>query len=86
MSDYRKRQLVYIKFWDHASGPSNDTAPIMCEVFGILKEENKLAYTVVSWICSGNLGDPNSDCYCILKSAVLTYRVLEVVNEDANEK
>lgn len=86
MFDYKEHKLVYIRFLDHAAGPADSTIPIPCEVFGILREENKDAYTVVSWVCDSNLRDSNSDAYCILKRVVLEYKVLEVKHEDANEK
>lgn len=71
------KPLVYCRFLDHASGPSNEVKPIVCEVFGILKKEDRDVYHIVSWICDFNLNDSNSDGYCILKSAVLEYREID---------
>jgi hypothetical protein len=83
---FRQHKLVYLRFLDHSAGPADTTQPIICEVFGILRDENKDAYMVASWICDTNLRDANTDIYCILKKVVLEYRVLEVQNEDANER
>jgi len=62
------------KFKDHCQGPADSTHPIDCEVIGVLREETKDAYYIISWVCNGNLSDPNSEVYCILKSCVISYK------------
>jgi hypothetical protein len=73
----KPHSLVYLKFWDHCMGTADSLAPIECEVFGILKGQDDLAYYVISWICEANLSDPDSEGYCILKSTVVKLKVLD---------
>jgi hypothetical protein len=73
---YKICPLVYIKFYDHVSGSADNIKPIVCEMFGILRSEDALCYTVCAWICEFNLSDPNTDAYCILKSTVLEFEYL----------
>ncbi len=77
------KPLVYLRYWDHAADNAQDVKPIICEVFGILKCEDDLCYTVVSWIANYNLDDYNSDGYAIIKSAVVEFRIINL-EEDRN--
>jgi hypothetical protein len=76
---YKKYQLVYLSFWDHSEAPANEPGAVKCEVFGVLKNEDDLCYYVCPWICDYDLGDSNTDMYCILKSTVLDYKRLKVI-------
>lgn len=83
---YKEFKVVHIRFWDHLSSNAKELEPCICETVGVLREETKLAYWIISWIYNSNLGDENSEGYCILKSTVLEYNQLEVSNEAKNER
>lgn len=71
-------KLVHITFLDHYMGPSNELpGPFICEAFGVLAEETKLHYKVVSWVGGGDVNDHNSEGYVILKSTVVEVRRLK---------
>jgi len=85
MSKYKpvwlsKYKLVWLRFLDHSSGSGDSHSLIPCEVFGILKHEDETTYTVCSWICDYDLSSPDTDAYCVIKSAVIEYKELEVSN------
>jgi len=76
MKLYRK-PVVHITFWDHTSGGIEYAKPYYCEVFGVLYEEDELAYYVASWVSERNLKDSNNEVYTILKSCVIKKRILK---------
>lgn len=75
--------IVWMEFWDHCSGPADSTDVVKCQMVGILRNETKLAYYVVPWVCASNLRDINSEVYCILKSTVLKYK--EIIKGESND-
>lgn len=83
MSEFKAVRIV---FWDHSSGSAADLTLCKCEVWGVLREENDLAYIVISWICDEDLKEANSDAYCILKSSVILYQELEVKDASTDER
>lgn len=71
MRSFKKFPLVHVVFLDHCMGAANMIAPIQCEAFGILRNEDKHAYYVMSWICDKDLYDSDTEGYCILKKDVI---------------
>ena len=64
-------KVVRITFYDHSSCPGHETGVLQCTVYGLLYEEDALAYHVASWVTGGNPKDHNSETFAILKSAVI---------------
>jgi hypothetical protein len=44
---------------------------LKCTVYGLLYEEDALAYHVASWVTGNNPKDHNSETFAILKSTVI---------------
>lgn len=80
------KPLVYVRFLDHCQDDSVSIKPIVCEVFGILKKEDKIAWYVCPWVCDYNLNDSNTDCYCILKSTMIEYRQIKTKGRTYGKK
>ena len=75
----KKPFVACIKFYDHSMVNGNETQdlePIICEVYGVIYKETKLAYYIASWVTNGIL-DHNTEQFVILKSAVLKVRRLK---------
>lgn len=73
--------MVRIIFWDHYQSDAPSLQLVPCAIYGVLAKEDKLSYSVLSWIYDGQLDSHNSDGYCILKSSVLSFTKLEEAND-----
>ncbi len=69
-------QPVCLRFWDHVQVGGAEAEPMLCEVFGLMGEEDELCYRVISWLSEQTL-DENAEQYVILKSAVVEVVWLE---------
>lgn len=61
--------MVILHFWDHSKcgGPAR---VIPCKVRGLLYQESKEAYHIVTWSSDGCI-DENAESYAILKKTLI---------------
>lgn len=72
-----KAKLVHIKFLDHSQCDGDAATPIECEVVGFLYRETRLAYYVATWICAGDINNPDTDVYVIVKHKGIKLQVIK---------
>lgn len=73
--------IVHVVFWDHAQDAKD---ALKFEIFGRLTEVTKKAYKIHYWRYVDDIDraaddnrNNNEDCYCIVRSAIESVRVLK---------
>jgi hypothetical protein len=62
---------------DHAMTSGDSLSPILCQVYGKVIKSDKYCYYVATWICGENESNHNTECFAILKSAIVAKRRLK---------
>ena len=77
MENSTKAKIVQIEFLDHMSGDADVlSGPAKCVAWGLLVEETKTHYRVISWLCDGEADSADSTGFIILKGPFVRVRQL----------